>query len=182
MVADAPGDGNQTGFPGPDRLLPGGIFVQLKDRFWAVNCPIRFPRPAVRPAPPRMGNIDPVKLPPTSGRFGQPQSVHPRSAPCLWASELTFGRSVSAAQHGARAVIILNACSRLRIIGKPAARLDSAVCAGAGAGVSGSDPAGALAAPYQFCDAQDAQVVRAGGDEPETFGFGCDSHIRRFES
>jgi hypothetical protein len=29
MVADAQGDGNQTGFPGPDCLIPGGIFVEL---------------------------------------------------------------------------------------------------------------------------------------------------------
>jgi hypothetical protein len=32
MVADAPGDGNQTEYPSPDCLLPGGIFVELEDR------------------------------------------------------------------------------------------------------------------------------------------------------
>jgi hypothetical protein len=30
MVADGHGDGNQTGFPGPDCLLPGGIFVNWR--------------------------------------------------------------------------------------------------------------------------------------------------------
>jgi len=32
MVADAQGVGNQTGFPDPDWLLPGGIFMKLEDR------------------------------------------------------------------------------------------------------------------------------------------------------
>jgi len=34
MVAVALGDGNQTGFADPDRLLPGGIFVKLAARLW----------------------------------------------------------------------------------------------------------------------------------------------------
>jgi hypothetical protein len=51
-----------------------------------------------------------------------------------------------------------------------------------GASVSGSDLAAALSAPYQYCDVQGAHVVRAGGDGPETSGFGCDSHIRRLSS
>jgi hypothetical protein len=43
MVADAQGVGNQTRFPALDRLLPGGIFVEVEDRLWpaaACRCAI----------------------------------------------------------------------------------------------------------------------------------------------
>ena len=81
-----------------ERPVTGDWFGGADVHFWVGCCRLGL---MTEELPVRTG-LD-LKLPPTSGCFWQPKVGAPsRRAPRLWASDLTFGRSVSAAPHGAR--------------------------------------------------------------------------------
>jgi hypothetical protein len=77
----------------------GQRFQAAVGRLLAANCPIRFPRPAVRLGPPRMGNIEPWDARgerPVSGTASgasRPYSVVPVRAQVSWKPPFTIGRS-----------------------------------------------------------------------------------------